>query len=106
MRILVASDRIGAMGSRRAGEVIAAAWASEPVRVVPVGEAGRGFVEAYVERYGGVLDTAVESRGVVLVGRTPEGLALHVEPVASPVTPGISYAGSSHRLGAALGEVL
>jgi glycerate kinase len=106
MHVLVASDRIGAMSSRQAGQVIAGAWAGSTAWVVPVGEAGRGFVEAYVERHEGVLDTAVDSRGVVLVGRTPEGVALHVEPVGSPPGRGIPYAGSSHLLGAALVEVL
>ena len=50
MRILVATDAIGPLPSRQAGELIASRWRpSADVSVLPVGEAGDGFIAAYAD---------------------------------------------------------
>jgi hypothetical protein len=47
VRILVATDSVGPMSSRRAGDVIASGWRSiTEVSVLPIGDAGR-IVAAY-----------------------------------------------------------
>src|SRR4029450_13484013 len=65
VRILVATDSIGAMSSREAGEVIAAGWRpGAEVAVLPIGEAGAGFVAAYADLAG------ITTSAQVIDGRT------------------------------------
>ena len=50
MRMLVATDAMGALSSRQAGELIASGWRpTADVSVLPVGEAGGAFVAAYAD---------------------------------------------------------
>ena len=44
MRVLVASDAIGALTLLEAGRIIASGWSTAAVEVLAVGEAGAGFV--------------------------------------------------------------
>ena len=48
MRVLVASDTVGALDSAAAGQVLGTAWVERgaDVAVVPAGEAGAGFLDA------------------------------------------------------------
>jgi glycerate 2-kinase len=64
VRILVASERIGALSSLAAGRLIANAWPHAETLVVPVGEAGRGFAAAYADRLGGTVEAGVLEAGV------------------------------------------
>ena len=69
MRILVATDSIGAMPSRKAGEVIAAGWRpGAEVAVLPIGEAGAGFVAAYADLAGIPTSTQVIDGRTVTTG--------------------------------------
>jgi glycerate 2-kinase len=105
VQILVASDRIGALSSSRAGEVIASGWPAASSRVVPVGEAGRGFVQAYADACGVETDTVADESGVVTLAAADEGAAMSWEPATAPTEP-IPYAASSWAWGEALRDVL
>jgi glycerate kinase len=105
VQILVASDRIGALSSRRAGDLIASGWPAAQVRVLPVGEAGRGFVEAYADAFGARVDTVADASGVTALAATEPGSAMSWEPATAPTEP-IPYASTSWAWGAALGDVL
>ena len=53
MRIMVATDCIGALSSRQAGGVIGSGWLpAAVVSVLPMGEAGGGFVAAFADLAG------------------------------------------------------
>lgn len=54
MRVLVASSGIGGLSSARTGAALARAWAQlgAEVAVVPIGEAGEGFLEALAALWG------------------------------------------------------
>ncbi len=101
MRILVASDRIGALGSARAGRVIARGWPEVDATVVPVGEAGRGFVEAAAQSAGAVAETVADPGGLTTLARTDRLAVLGWERAVRP-GPGIPSGLSSAPLGEAL----
>ena len=52
MRVLVASDAIGALTSLQAGRIIASGWSRAAVDVIALGEAGAGFAPAFAEQRG------------------------------------------------------
>lgn len=104
MRVLFASDRIGARSSRDAGSALAAGWPGAARAVLPVGEAGAGFVEATADRLGVGVDSAGAVGGLVSSARTAEVAVVAVEGLTR--TPGISYDASSVSLGEAVVPVL
>jgi len=94
VRVLVATDAIGALSSLRAGQIIASGWARESVLVVPVGEAGGGFVSAFGDQLGVRLElwaagtatvTWAEHGGVAVLGGTDQALVSDVENRSSVV---------------------
>ncbi len=101
----MASDRIGALSSQRAGEVIAAGWPTAWTQVVPVGEAGRGFVEAYADASGGQSETTTKPTGVATVVTGAAGSALAWEP-STASTGAALYDATSWDWGRALRRVL
>jgi glycerate kinase len=105
MRILVATDAIGALSSRQAGEVMAAGWRpAAEVSVLPVGEAGAGFVAAYAELAGVATSTERVDEIVVTTGAgSNTGL---VEVLGSDRGVEIAYQRSSLPIGTAIAALL
>ncbi|WP_344803950.1 glycerate kinase [Microlunatus ginsengisoli] len=105
MRILVASDRIGSASSLRAGRLIAAGWPEAATRVMPVGAAGAGFIEAYAAAIGVEAERAAGPDGVATTVRSTAGWAVGWEPAAAPAAE-LPYGVSSAPLGTALRSAL
>jgi glycerate 2-kinase len=105
VRIVIASDVIGALSSRRAGEVIASGWLpGAEVSVLPVGEAGAGFAAAYAELAGLTTSSRVADGDIVTTGRGPDtGVVQVLGPRAGP---GIPYERSSWAIGDAIADLL
>jgi glycerate 2-kinase len=105
MRILVATDAIGALSSRQAGEVMAAGWRpGAQVSVLPIGEAGAGFIAAYAELAGVATSTERVDKMVVTTGTGSDtGL---VEVLGPDRGVGIAYRRSSLPIGAAIAALL
>jgi glycerate 2-kinase len=101
VRILVATDSIGALSSRQAGEVIAAGWQlSAEVSVLPIGDAGAGFATAYADLAGLTTSTRVTNGVIVTAGRGG-GIGL-VQVLGSLGGVGIPYRESSRPIGEAI----
>jgi glycerate 2-kinase len=88
VRVLVASDAVGALGSLRAGQIIASGWPGADVVVVPIGEAGAGFATAFADQLGTRLEVSAagaatiswaEQDGVAVLDVTSEPSAASVE---------------------------
>jgi glycerate 2-kinase len=105
VRILVATDAIGAMSSRQAGELIASSWRrAAEISVLPIGEAGAGFATAYADLAGIRTSTHVADGGIVTIGM---GLSTAlVEVHGSGRGTGIPYQKSSCLIGEAMATVL
>lgn len=101
MRVLVCSDAMGALSSAAAGRALAGGWsdrAGARTAVVPVGEAGAGFVTATADRLGVPAEPVVigDRVGVRAQGRALAAVAL---PGAGVGEGPIPYAASSLPLG-------
>jgi glycerate 2-kinase len=92
VRVLVASDAIGALPSLRAGQIIASGWIREEVMVASLGEAGAGFVSAFAAEIGAPLEISAagsatvtwsQRSGVAVLGVTPEPSAANPEERSS-----------------------
>ena len=107
MRVLVASDTIGALGSAVAGRTLAAAWSARGhhVDVVPAGEAGQGFVTAAAEQYGLGVHVEVDGDTVTSSALGTEVAVLGVERDEDRGA-GLPLTRSSVVLGHALGRLL
>ena len=105
VRIVIASDFIGALSSRRAGEVIASGWLpGAEVSVLPIGEAGAGFAAAYAELAGFTTSSRVADGVIVTTGH---GSDTGVVQVLGPKGgPGIPYEQSSRAIGDAIADLL
>jgi glycerate 2-kinase len=103
--MLVATDSIGALSSRQAGEVIASGWSpAAEARVLPIGEAGAGFAAAYAELAGLTTSSRVADGDIVTTGHGPEtGVVQVLGPRAGP---GIPYERSSRAIGDAIADLL
>jgi glycerate kinase len=104
MRVLIASDSIGGWSSAQAGQALAAAWDSADVRVLPVGSAGQGFVQAMADRLRTTVDTSVA--GDVLASSAHAGDEAVVGVEAPGRGPGIAYDATSRPLGEAIERLL
>ena len=104
MRIVVATDSIGALSSRQAGEVIASGWLPVAgVSVLPTGEAGAGFAAAYAELAGFTASPQVADGLVVTIGHGPDtGVVQVLGPTGGP---GIPYKQSSQAIGDAIANL-
>jgi glycerate kinase len=105
VRLLVATDSIGPLSSRRAGEVIASGWRSiTEVSVLPIGDAGGGFVAAYAELIGATTSSRASDGAIVTTG---QGRDTALVQVLGPThDPGIPYEQSSRPIGDAIGALL
>ena len=70
MRVMVASDTVGSLSSARAGAAIGSGWAGADVRVLPIGEAGEGFVPGYADLIGAEVEADVEHGCLVSLAGT------------------------------------
>ena len=104
MRVLVATDAIGDLSSLAAGRAIASGWAGADVKVLPVGEAGAGFLAAFADQFGARV-TATRAGDMVITSAVagPVGAVGVRGPEAGS---GIPYEASSIPLGAAAHELL
>ncbi|SER00117.1 glycerate kinase [Microlunatus flavus] len=105
MRVLVCSDAVGGLPSAEAGRSLAAGWPWQQVAVVPVGEAGGGFVGATAARWG------VTEEPVVVADRVGVRAQTTGRSAAALPGPGVGegpvpYAASSLPLGRLLDETL
>jgi glycerate 2-kinase len=104
MRVLVATDAIGELGSLAAGRTIAAGWAGAQVKVQPVGEAGAGFLTAFADQIGAQVESTQVGDLVVASAVGGQVGALRVRGPKGG--EGIAYEASSNPLGAAAAELL
>jgi glycerate 2-kinase len=105
VRIVIASDFIGALSSRRAGEVVASGWLpGAEVSVLPIGDAGAGFAAAYAELAGFTTSSLETNGGIVTTGHGSD--TGFVQILGSKVGQGIPYEQSSRPIGDAIGNSL
>ena len=107
MRVLVATDTIGALGSALAGRTLAGTWSARGHRVdvLPAGEAGQGFLTAAAEQHG--LGVQVEVGGdTVTSSAVGAELALLRVEGGDGGRSGLPLTQSSLVLGRALGLLL
>ena len=106
VRVLICPDRMGALSSAEAGRALAAGWPDAELR--PVGEAGRGFVEATADGWDGTLQSAVWDGLPVEWAVRGADAVLAVSGVGGVAVEGspIPYASGSLFLGRAIAMVL
>lgn len=105
MRILIAADSIGPLSSLQAGKVIASGWLpAAEVSVLPIGEAGGGFVAAYADMIGVATSSRVANGITVTTGQGPDTAVLQIHgPTRGP---GIPYGRSSRPIGDVIATLL
>ncbi len=98
VRVLVCSDEVDGLSSAAAGRALAEGWAGQRTAVVPLGEAGSGFVTSCADRLGVVEEPVVVGDRV---GVRAHGGALTAVSLPGPgVGEGpVPYAASSLPLG-------
>ena len=112
MRVVVATDAVGALSSAEAGGLLAAAWPAARVEVVPTGDAGRGFARAVADTWGVELVSGVLDGRLVAWANAPEGVVVAVadrpDPSSGGPAPGTGVPGtaSTWDLGRALRQAL
>ena len=104
MRVLVASDAIGALSSLEAGRIIASGWSTAAVDVLAIGEAGGGFVRSFAEQGGASVEVFTVGFSTVTLAESGGIAALSVS-VEKPVAD-LPFHSSSRTLGEALGLVV
>jgi len=105
MRMLVATDALGALSSRQAGELIASGWRpSADVSVLPAGEAGGSFVAAYADLAGLTISTELIDGLIVTTGvGSNTGL---VQVLGSDQGTGIPFGQTSRPIGEAIAALV
>jgi glycerate 2-kinase len=105
VRVLVCSDAVGGLSSAAAGRSLAQGWTGQRTAVVPLGEAGAGFVTSTADRLG------VAEEPVVVGDRV--GARAHGGALTAVALPGpglgegpIPYAASSLPLGRLVAETV
>lgn len=108
MRVIVASDGIGAYSSAQAGELLAAGWSSgsspPSVTVLPLGASGRSFVSAYAAQLGFTFDHAMAGSSIVTSALTPNVAVVQVS--RRPGGSGIDEVATSSPIGVAMLDAL
>ena len=105
MRMLVATDAIGALSSRQAGELIASGWRpSADVSVLPAGEAGGAFVAAYADLAGLTISTELVD-GLVVTSGVGSNTGL-VQVLGSDQGTGIPFGQTSRPIGEAIAALV
>lgn len=105
MRVLVCSDSVGGLSSAEAGRCLAEGWPVRPTAVVPVGEAGNGFVGAVADRWGVAEEPVVVAGRVGVRARGPLGTAVGL-PGDGLGEGSVPYAASSLPLGRLVADSL
>ena len=98
MRVLVCSDELGGLSSAAAGHALAEGWSGHATAVVPVGEAGAGFVTSCADRLG-VAEEPVVVDDRVGVRTSGGGLTAAALPGPGVGEGPIPYAAGSLPLG-------
>ena len=93
MRVVVASDTIEGLSSQQAGQALAAGWPQAQVVVIPVGEAGAGFLTALADRAG--VDVETTGWGDAVVSRATRTELGRGAGGGSPIHRPIPYAATS-----------
>lgn len=111
MRVLVATDRIGALSSAAAGRAIASGWVSAQslaqLAVAPLGEAGAGFAEAMADQFEVELELVSEPDAqLISQGVAPAAAVLAAEPLGEAGPRGLDPHGSSAAIGRAAADLL
>ncbi|MFW6597068.1 glycerate kinase [Propionibacteriaceae bacterium Y2011] len=112
MRVLVATDGIGGLNSRAAGDCLGSGWLGQDVAVVPVGESGQGWLQSVADQVGEEvslvsLDTPIDADPVVaMMVAGGDTLAVAVVPTNEPAPRGIDWTASSAPLGEAVARAL
>ena len=105
VRIVIASDFIGALSSRRAGEAIGSGWLPDAeVSVLPIGDAGAGFAAAYAE-LAGFTTSSQEANGVIVTTGHGSDTGV-VQVLGRKGGQGIPYEQSSRAIGDAIADSL
>ena len=105
MRVLVASDAIGALTSLQAGRIIASGWSSAAaVDVIALGEAGAGFISAFAEQRGASLEVSAVGASTVTLAEVDGVAALNVS--GEHPHGDLPYDSSSRALGEALNQLV
>ena len=104
VRVLVASDAVGALTSLQAGRVIASGWSPAVVDVIALGEAGAGFVSAFADLRGASLDVSAVGGSTVTLAEANGVAALSVS--GEQLRADLPYATSSGALGEELNHLL
>jgi glycerate 2-kinase len=105
MRTLVATDAIGALSSRQAGELIASGWRpTADVAVLPVGQAGDAFVAAYSDLAGVRISTELVD-GIIVTSGVGLDTGL-VQVHGSDRGTGIPFGQTSRPIGEAIAALL
>jgi len=104
VRLLVASDAIGALTSLQAGRIIASGWSAAAVDVIALGEAGAGFVSAFAEQRGASLEVTAVGASTVTLAELDGVAALGV--IGQQAGGDLPYDSSSRALGEALKQLL
>jgi glycerate 2-kinase len=98
VRILIATDSIGPLSSLQAGEAIASGWLpAAEASVLPIGEAGGGFVTAYADLIGVPTSSGVANDSIVTTGQGPDTALVQVRGPNRGA--GIPYGQSSRLIG-------
>lgn len=111
MRVLVATDQIGALSSAQAGQAIATGWASaqadSQLAVAPLGESGIGFARAIADQLRVEVELISEA-GTALITQVvgDEVAVLAAEPLDSEVPRGLDPLASSAAIGYVAAEFL
>jgi glycerate 2-kinase len=105
VRILIAADSIGPLSSLQAGEVIASGWLpAAEVSVLPIGEAGGGFVAAYADLIGVTTSSRVTDDIIMTTGQGPDTAVVQVH--GPNRGSGIPYGQSSRPIGDVIAGLL
>lgn len=106
MRVIIATDAIGALRSARAGSILAEGWPTSDRTVVPIAEAGARFVRAIADQVGAEPIPGVCGGALTTVVDTPERLVVGVDPQITEPQLGIDREASSASIGLALADAL
>lgn len=103
MRVLVVSDTIAPLSSAAAGRELAAGWSAHDVVVVPIGEAGAGWLQASADLVGepvALLPGRDDTMAMMVAGG--DTLAVALEPVAERAGGSVDWSAGSAALGQAV----
>jgi len=108
VRVVVATDTVGALSSQQAGTALAAGWPAAALAVLPTGVAGGGFVRAAADLLGTSLRSAAVGGAVVTHALADDVAVLRVEGLGAADGPAglLALDASSAPVGAALAALL